>query len=271
MQNVKCPFCSYRNMGNDDICANCGASLPLFPSAGKLFLQPDDIFPSSQPMQKYAKPPDDGALPLVLSQTGYEPYDIADPEFADSPSKELLSTLVSEMPATLSVGAPKGNLPWGYPRRPPDIEGAIIQTQADQEILDYPSPLHAIGSMLIETLWAISSQSHQRESERILVTTLRIRTSSGDKKDARLMGFLRGASLSLGDTVSLWGWKRRGSLMVRLGYNHTTKAKIITHATSGMRASLAALIIFCLVIGVLIYWSIASGLWAPLFSLLKKP
>lgn len=267
MPIIKCALCSYRNPDGREICGNCGQPLTAFSSTTEAYSS--DTLPLLQGYMG-AKSSREIALPLILPQAEYDPYGTVLPDLVDDPSKNplLAPSAEASVPGADTI---REKLPWGYPRRQPDIEGVIIYTQADQEIPDYPSPLLAIGGMLLSGLWTVPGQDRQREYERTLVTMLRIRTLSGEKRDARLVGYLRGANLSLGDSVSLWGWKRRGSLMIRLGYNHTTRAKIITRATSATQSSLAILLTFCAALGVLIYWSLASNFWTPLFSLFKKP
>src|SRR5262249_28031897 len=117
-------------------------------------------------------------------------------------------------------------------RRRPDLSGKIIHMREEMEFPDYPSVLRAIVDLMSEFIWMAANQPTHTEGERIQITIIRLRTSDGQLKDARLMGYQRGANLSLGDLVSFWGWKRRGSLMVKKGYNHTSKAIIITNVMS---------------------------------------
>jgi hypothetical protein len=102
--------------------------------------------------------------------------------------------------------------------------------QSAQEFPDYPNLLRALVDLVTEFIWLVPNQPVHKEGERILVTTVRVRLQSGEKRDVRIQGNLRGANLSLGDMISFWCWKHRGSLMVRTGYNHTSKAIITTNA-----------------------------------------
>jgi translation initiation factor IF-1 len=118
----------------------------------------------------------------------------------------------------------KSQLPWGLPRRDPDVAGTIILIQQSQELPEHPNLITRIISLLRELIWLFSHDSMRREEERMQVTTVRVRCSSDEKRDARLIGSLRGANLTLGDNVWFWGWHYKGSLIVRKGYNWTTKA-----------------------------------------------
>ncbi len=123
-------------------------------------------------------------------------------------------------------------LPWYFSRRRPHLSGRIISTRNEMEFPDFPNVLRALADLMSEFLWIAANQPSHREGERIQITIVRIRTSDGHLKDARLMGYMRGADLTLGDQVSFWGWRRRGSLMVKRGYNHTSKATIVTNMMS---------------------------------------
>jgi hypothetical protein len=136
-------------------------------------------------------------------------------------------------------------LPWYLPHRRPQIAGKIISMHNEQEFPDYPNVLRALADLMAEFLWIAANQPSHREGERVQVTILRIRTVEGRLKDARLMGYMRGADLTLGDQISFWGWKRRGSLLVRTGYNHTSQATITTNMLSMLLPGLIMLALTC--------------------------
>jgi hypothetical protein len=113
-------------------------------------------------------------------------------------------------------------LPWGFPRRSPDVAGTIIRIQQLQELPVYPNLVIRIVNMLIAFICLLPNRMMKKGHERLQVA-MRIRTSNDETKDAYLIGDLRGANLALGDVVSLWGWQRQGRFTVRKGYNHTSK------------------------------------------------
>lgn len=146
----------------------------------------------------------------------------------------------------------RGLLPWWFPaRRPPDIEGTIIQIHSQEE---HPLHFDILGSLfrlLGDMLWTVPHAHNGQEhaQNRVFVTSLRIRTPDGSLKDARVEGYSTGVHLSLGDTVFLWGWKRRGLLRVRRGYNYTSKGTVSTRT---MSTSLLSLLLF-LIIALLLF------------------
>lgn len=109
-------------------------------------------------------------------------------------------------------------------RQPPSIEGIILQVQSQEE-LPAASMSGSIFGFLRDMIWYVPEQ---RNRERIKLTSLRIRNAAGEQKDARLEGYLTGANLTLGDKVVLWGWDRKGVLIIRKGYNHTSKSSIVS-------------------------------------------
>jgi hypothetical protein len=195
--------------------------------------------------------------------TALEPYQISADAQAYLPANLLpdLSTFVKEDKQARPKPWETDKLPWGLPRRDPDVEGTIIQIQQSQELPDYPNIVLGIVNMLTELIWLIPNDSMRREEERLQITTVRIRTSNDERRDVRLIGYLRGANLTLGDDVWFWGWHRQGSLTARKGYNWTSKAIISTHS---MGLVVPALILLILMgIGFLLFLaspSIAAGL-----------
>jgi hypothetical protein len=219
--------------------------------------------PDSRELVPYQQnlPANYGLLPSP--NTALEPYQIntAMQEYLPSSLLPDLSTFVKEDKQARLKPWETDKLPWGLPRRDPDVEGTIIQIQQSQELPDYPNLVVGIVNMLTELIWLIPNDTMKKEEERLQITTVRIRTSNDEKRDARLIGYLRGANLTLGDDVWFWGWHRQGSLTVRKGYNWTSKAIINTHS---MGLVVPALILLILVgIGFLLFLagpSLAAGL-----------
>jgi hypothetical protein len=121
-------------------------------------------------------------------------------------------------------------LPWYFPRTKPKVAGKVILIETKEEILDYPDIYAAIATLLVELIWIVTQVQQERENDRIVMTTVRVRAYDGTLKDSRVRGVMRGATISLGDQVSLWGMRRNGVLFVRRGFNHTTQGVISTHS-----------------------------------------
>jgi hypothetical protein len=198
---------------------------------------------------------------LVPSQsTALEPYQISNAmqEYLPQGIIPAMPTFVKEEQRDPWLD---DKLPWGFPRRPPDIAGIIIQIQQSQELPEYPNLILGITNMLTELIWVIPNDTMKSQDERLQVTTVRIRVNDKIKKDARLIGYLRGANLTLGDAISLWGWHRKGSLIVRKGYNHTSQAIVDTHTLGLVLPALTLLILLGIGFLVMLAWpSMSSGL-----------
>jgi hypothetical protein len=139
-------------------------------------------------------------------------------------------------------------LPRGFPKRPPDIVGTVIQVQSQVENQLMPDAADFIVKLLRDMIWSVPGDSQTMTPRQVYVTTLRIHTTDGAQEDARLEGYMRGVNLSLGDTVSLWGHKRKGLLRIYRGYNHTSKGVVKTHVSS---AFLPGLVMVLLAVAVL--------------------
>src|SRR5579859_358346 len=157
--------------------------------------------------------PRGGLLPAVF-----------DPLDADRPSLPLMSPL-----------------PKGFPSRPPDMFGTVIHTQSQMENPLIPDNAEFIFKMIRDLVWAVPQENQQPRS--VHVTTVRVRTSDGSIKDGRIEGYMRGVNISLGDTISVWGHRRRGLLLIYRGYNHTSKGVLKTTASS------SCLVVFLLLVG----------------------
>jgi hypothetical protein len=144
-------------------------------------------------------------------------------------------------------------LPPGFPRHPPDLFGTIIQVQSQYE---HPGASGGFGEFfgqMRDAVWSVPHQQANRERDDILVTTVRISTNSGRQEDIRLRGYLKKASILLGDSVSLWGKKRSGLFVVHRAYNHTSKGPITTSSMDSPLSFLLWLLIMILIFFILVY------------------
>jgi hypothetical protein len=148
---------------------------------------------------------------------------------------------------------PRVRYPFWFPRRPPDLEGIIVQVQSQLENAQ-PGTGGSILRQLRDMIWAIPVQEAQSQKEQVFVTMLRVRVADGTQRDARLQGYQTGANPSLGDTVSLWGGQRRGVLRVRHGYNHTTQGVISTTAMTSPLPALLLLAALLIAFSLLSHW-----------------
>jgi len=232
---IRCPWCNHVTFDNETNCSHCNASLTSAESTPSATTSPE--LPALAPPQH--------PVPVPLSQavmlTPSDPY--VQPSYPAQPPQTINIGYFGMTPSV--SGLPIGKSPWGFPKRPADAEGIIIYVQGQDEH-PQPSLLGAILRMFVNMVWATPGDLRQHERERIHVTTIRVRTSDDVQKDARVEGYLKGANLSLGDVVSLWGWRRKGSLVVTRGYNHTAKAAIssstMTSPVSGMVLILLAVV-----------------------------
>ncbi len=80
-------------------------------------------------------------------------------------------------------------------------------------------------------------------------------------------GYFSGVNMSLGDIVSLWGYKRRGLLIFTRGYNHTSQGPIMTTLQGNTSKGC---LLFLVVIALLLLLAYLNGLlthWPPTFQL----
>jgi hypothetical protein len=142
-------------------------------------------------------------------------------------------------------------LPWYFPKSKPRIAGTVLHIESKEEAVDYPDLYAAIATLLVELIWVMINVQQTRDTDRVVMTTVRIQTTAGELRDARLRGNMRGANLSLGDKVSLWGPRRHGVLFIRRGYNHTTQSVISTHSIGLLIPAIITILLFV----ALIYFS----------------
>ncbi|HEY4385284.1 MAG TPA: hypothetical protein VGN34_12560, partial [Ktedonobacteraceae bacterium] len=153
-------------------------------------------------------------------------------------------------------------LPWYFLRTKPKVAGTVILIETKEEIIDYPDLFAAIATLLVEFVWVLAQVEQQnRESDRIVMTTVRVRTFDGTLKDSRVRGNMRGSNVSLGDEISLWGPRRHGVVQVRRGFNHTTQAVISTHSLGLIVPALTIIVSILAGIFFAPHWLPAFGHW----------
>lgn len=181
-------------------------------------------------------------VPAQQQITSMNPFD------ASEASVPALFTGAGAVEPPMMVAPPWENesLPRGFPKRPPDISGTLVFVQSQHEIRRNTG----LGKALVDVIWPTPNEPTSQDKERqVNVTTLRIRNSDGLQQDARMEGYLKGANISIGDTISLWGRRYKGTLVVYRGYNHTTKSVVMTSTMT----SPAPVLLFLLIIVVLFF------------------
>ncbi len=260
MPSIKCSSCGHRILLPTDltICTNCGAPLPIqfMPSEQAMIPYKQPLVPEER-SPRYLSAVEGNSIHQSQTQS-LSPYqssmlsappnpfpDVSPPMFRNDIDIALGNTNIAT-----SLLWSRDKLPWWFPARHPDIEGTVIQVNSQMEHPLYLDFVGAIFRQLRDMLWA-DPQAHDgqhQERDMVFVTAMRIRTPDGTIKDARLEGYSTGAHISLGDTVFLWGWKRRGLLFVRRGYNYTAKGSV---STKTMGAPLLGFFLLCVAIIVL--------------------
>ncbi|GHO57223.1 hypothetical protein [Ktedonobacter robiniae] len=205
------------------------------------------------------------------------PYAVVDPSLApyDASSKDMYAIAREErgLQALTSSQPPwqVDKLPTGFPHRPPELWGKVILVQSQ---LENP-PLAGLGfflRLLRDVLWPVPNEVRSKEQEKIMITTIRVRTENGQPQDARIHGYLRGANVSLGDTISIWGKRgRRGAIYIRRAYNHTVQGAVSTSAMIGSAQFFLLLIIVAIVGLLALLWLKVPIPFLPHLSLPSLP
>ena len=184
----------------------------------------------------------------------YEPYETAVDIATQDPftSAPFGTTTVKEEQTGTSAVDPEywktAKFPLFWIRTRPALTGTVLHMEAKEEIIDHPDLVAAIAILLVELVWTITDIRNERDSDRVVMTTLRIRTYANTLKDARIRGNMRGADLSLGDEISFWGVRRHGVLFVRRGFNHTTSGVVSTQSMGLLLPAL--LVLACFIAGI---------------------
>ena len=237
MPFIKCPNCGNKISipPTPAACLNCGepisapgsrtsaSSAPMPPVTG-----PMPRSASSYPPVPVSKP----MPPVPVPSSSYPPVPVSGPTAPIPVSSPTPPVPVPSAPVAVSVFGP---LPRNMPSRSPDFEGTVSIPPTTHEVklgtdwshavlgcLLFPFLLIFKPMMLVMGLVGLSS----RPERKMTITTIRLQRPDGVVRNARLEGDLMGAGVSLGDTVSLWGSDRSGTVIVKRAYNHTTSSEI---------------------------------------------
>ncbi|HLI91833.1 MAG TPA: hypothetical protein VKV37_24310 [Ktedonobacteraceae bacterium] len=278
MPSIKCIACGHRILlpAVLAICPNCGTPLPSPDPAPRqdencyaIAKEPELLCPLCE--RPIVEIPHSGVCPhcgTSLTSSGRSLIASASRSMAPGaqsqpPARDVPPDIYLHVPAArepehpdLFTAAPmpaRTRYPFWFPRRPPDLEGVIVQVQSQLENAHSSAGGSVLGQ-LRDMIWPLPVQEARSEKEQVLVTMLRVRIADGTQRDARLQGYQTGVNPSLGDTVSLWGWQRRGVLRVSHGYNHTTRGVISTTAMTSPLPALLLLAALLIVFSLLFHW-----------------
>lgn len=256
MSASKCPNCGYRNGPAARTCANCNQALSEAESLPLALPIPAHLRSGRGVQDRLSAPTPD----VIVHQTQEEfsPY-----QNTIQGNALELTPFEALVPAQELAPAwqPLTPLPFGFAWRRPTLVGKIIHLESREQVNDFPNFAGALLALLAEIVWMIPNVQTTREPvDKIEVTRLRIESEDGQIYDAMVRGSLRGANLSLGDTVSLWGYRRRGNLLVSKGYDHTTRSAIATTAAGLLLPALLLLVVVAFGYLALAHLSLADAL-----------
>ncbi|GCF06787.1 hypothetical protein KDI_03510 [Dictyobacter arantiisoli] len=160
------------------------------------------------------------------------------PDFASAAS------IANNTVETASQAAEAGKLPFLFALTKPKVHGNVIHMESREMPNDYPGIMAVIFSLLAELIWVLPNIQTNKETDRIMVNRVRVRTESGRTRDVIVRGNMRGADIEQGDLVSFWGRKRKGILIARKGYDHTTHSVVSTAAPNILLPAIVLMFIF---------------------------
>lgn len=138
---------------------------------------------------------------------------------------------------------------------PPDLEGEVIDTREIQGKAEtdfagntvrfiFALILLPFQPLMVLAAWILGGR---RPEERQVVYVVRVQRPDGAIGQARIERDILGATLDVGDYVSIWGKKQSGVLVVNRAYNHTVGAELAVRHKLGPLVNkiiLAAIILF---------------------------
>lgn len=113
--------------------------------------------------------------------------------------------------------------------------------------------LKIIGDLIMPTT-AYQPNRMRPEDKKKSIVIARLRMEDGRQREARFEGDFMLGSINLGDEISLWGYLRKGTLVVSRAYNHTTQAKIATRSNQSRQNTLLLLVAFVALITVIVFY-----------------
>jgi hypothetical protein len=266
MPAIKCPDCGFRILRPDgaSVCPNCG--FPLQIAQGPVTMGLDNSTPiqdtsPSLPVvvvsgnqsshgrgQGFSDTEDNPGLPPnpfsgFVSSDSFDEPNSSTPNDAEDPVSP---------PTWQPDNSVLGRL--GF-QRPPDVEGTVIQIQAQEEP-PQPGITGGVGRFFLDIFWSLPNVPMQVDKDKVRVSVVRVRSTNGAQKDIRMEGHFTGVNVALGDIVSLWGYRRKGLLIFRKGYNHTSDGPIQTTVTG---QATKGTLLFIAVIALIIVFAFTNG------------
>lgn len=198
MPSKTCLRCGTRNFSGNSKCSGCGIVLGST---------------SSTTAHTPAPAPPSRGWPVVSPVSSPVPYAPA----AGSPATRRASHAAGKIP--------KG---WGTPI----VEGTVVDTSQIQISVKSRTGffrgilgllLFAFRPGMVLSAWVLRGRSSPEHQP---VFILRIERDDGRVEQARIESDLYGATMDLGDRVSIWGKRRGGVAVVSKAFNHTIGAEV---------------------------------------------
>ena len=198
MPSRTCLHCGTRNFTGNSKCSGCGTVLGAAGSAA---------------------PPSPAPAPVSSWGSAFSPV-----------STPVPYAPASKAPVVHPAARAAGPIPsrWGAPI----VEGTVIDTSQIQVSVKPRTGffrgllgilLFVFRPAMVLAAWVLRGRS---PTEHKTVLILRIERDDGGLEQARIESDLDGATMDLGDRVSIWGKRRAGVVIVKYAFNHTVGAEV---------------------------------------------
>lgn len=198
MPSRTCLHCGIRNFPGNSKCSGCGTVLGA---------------------ARTAAPPPPAPAPVSSWASAFSPVSTPAP-FAPASKAPVVH------PAARAAGP--STRKWGSPI----VEGTVVDTSQIQVSVRPRTGLFKglLGVLLfvfrpamVLAAWLLRGRS---PTENQIILVLRIERDDGGLEQARIESDLDGATMDLGDRVSIWGKRRAGVVIVKYAFNHTIGAEV---------------------------------------------
>jgi len=218
-----CPHCGRKNFTDNPLCSFCEKPL-------------DSAQPSTTPTPPPIKTPPPIARTTSTEDDAHSPpVPVPVPSYTRSPVPYTPTTPFA--PVGGATAYPASPLPSDLLARysTPDLEGEVIDTR-DISVREQKTGTGDIIRILVGCL-ALPFQpivalltlfgGGSKPKEAKTIATFRVRRADGMVSQARIEHDIVGATVDVGDYVSVWGRERKGVLAVEHAYNHTVGGEVI--------------------------------------------
>lgn len=221
-----CPHCGAKNFTPNPKCSACGKPLAAAkpPTSVPISLATKSP-PPPIPIAPTVKPPS-SPVPVAAARTPFSPpapsagYPTAAPSTSAPPC--------SPLPASMAgLGTPL-------------LEGEVVDTSQIQVTLPRKRSilrgtlaffLLLFRPFLVLAAWIFGGH---KPTEYRTIYLVRVQRTDRTIGQARIEHDMVGATMDLGDYVSIWGHSRRGIVFVQRAYNHTVDAEVRLHQPLGL-------------------------------------